>query len=115
MNEYRQEPGVIIDFSGTAPTTRTDGTPFDAATELSTYRRYFVLPDGGVESVDVDLEADGTFTAEVEASVISQGVYTTTFTSVDNEGREGPHSEEVQFKVLGPLAPPNPPTGIAPL
>lgn len=115
MKEYRQESGVIIDFSGIAPTARTDGTPFDPLTELQTYRRYFVTPDGGVEQVDVALEADGSFTAEIAAVAIMQGVYTTTFTSVDKDGREGPHSEEVQFAVLPPLAAPNPPNGITAL
>lgn len=115
MKEYRQEDGVLIDFGGIAPTQRSDGTPFDAATELKTYRRYFVAPDGGVETVDVALEADGTFNMEVAAVAVMRGVYTTTFTSVDLDGRESIHSEEVQFAVLPPLAAPNPPSGITPL
>ena len=52
---------------------------------------------------------------EVAAVAVMRGVYTTTFTSVDLDGRESIHSEEVQFAVLPPLAAPNPPSGITPL
>ena len=79
----------------TAPTARTDGSPFNAGTELDHYNWF------------VDGSLDGTSTTCTYVVDKSDGDYMVTATTVDTASREGPQSPGKSISLT--TAPPNPP------
>lgn len=106
-HSIRQGHGTIHTFTGTAPTTRADGTPL-GLNEISHYVRTVTGPTG-VEEMDVMLTA-GSFSEPLAVDVLMPGIYTITMRTVDTDGRQSVESEVVTMEILAPLAPPNPPT-----
>ena len=115
METYRQGEGQLHQFTGTAPTTRTDGTPL-APGEIDHYVRFaaYRQPDGtwlAPEEMDVQL-VDGAFDEIVDIDALAVGYYEYYYQTVDTGGRHSVDSASVGFDVLAPLANPNPPTDI---
>ena len=108
--QFRQGLGKSIHFYGKAPTARTDGTPITEG-EISKYVRFAIHEGSPVETMDVQL-VSGEFSEVLDVDAVGVGIYTYWYHTVDSEGRESGDSDKVSFEVAGPLAQPNPPSGI---
>lgn len=93
-----------LQWSWTAPTTRTDGTPFDMATEGSGYQVWF----NDVQEVDANgdplLLSAG---ANQLTKIFPAGQICAEFATKDVDGRVGPKSAPVCKDVLAPPGEPS--------
>lgn len=112
MSIHRQGYGEQRVITAIAPTTRTNGEAFDAATELNHYNFYIAYNGAPANLVGAVQLVGGAFTDTIDVDNVAIGVYDVQYSSVDLGGREGPLSAPATIEVLGPLAPPNPPTGV---
>ena len=120
MPEYRQGTGIVKTVSAIGPAARSDGTPL-AQNEVA-YFEFDLEYQGGlaVDSMHVTLsdnpatpEWDGEFSETIDIDSQTPGVYTVRYRTVDIVGNKSINSADFVMDIKAPLAPPNPPTGIA--
>jgi hypothetical protein len=85
--------GVVLTLAWYAPTTNTDGSSLNPATDLSQYKIYYGTASLAYTTV-VDVTNPGTTTISKTLN-LSPGTYYFSVTTVDTAGQESGYSNEV--------------------
>ena len=85
--------GAVVTLAWDAPTTNTDGSPLNPATDLSQYKIYYGTASLTYTTV-VNVINPGTTTISQTLN-LSPGTYYFSVTTVDTSGQESSYSNEV--------------------